>query len=341
MAGQLHHDRAAHVAKRLRPVAVEAAHAWSVAGEHVERREEPLFSRVVRPVPRVGTPHAPPLGGGVLGRGRRVRQRRRRASRGDERGRRGEARGRLAALPGGDAVAHGDEAPVELEVDVGGHEPGVELVVDHVVAKPEPDVAVELGRVAPQALPEALDVMKALLAGGGANAHEQLVEMDEGKRERRLLYHARAHGRPPREVAAQLAVAHGLVGWEVLLEVAAVGDIVRVVLHEAGLMVEDALAGRVAKLWRGCEGAHLLAALGEVARHLRAAPDDGLVGKGAAGKRAVCPRAGAREDTVDDLLDCLRAPGVRSSRSWIHVAPPGPLLTVMGLYHRANRCLSS
>ena len=167
---------------------------------------------------------------------------------------------------------------VVLQVRVGGGQLRREVVLHDVVHQPLGHVAVHAGVKLVVRLPERLDGIEGLATGLHTNAHEQLVEVDVGKRGRRLLHLSRAHACPPREVAAQLAVGHGAVRGVVALELPVVGTVVLKVLHEAGLLVEEARLGPGAAARRALQLAHLADLLGQVAVHLRAAADDWLVG---------------------------------------------------------------
>ena len=165
-----------------------------------------------------------------------------------------------------------------LQVRVGGGQLRREVVLHDVVHQPLGHVAVHAGVKLAVRLPEGLDGVQGLAAGLHAYAHEQLVEVDVGKRGRRLLHLPRADPGAPREVAAQLAVGHGAVRGVVALELPVVGTVVLKVLHEAGLLVEEARLRPGAAARRALQLTHLANLLGQVAVHLRAAADDWLVG---------------------------------------------------------------
>ena len=241
VTGKLDHHGAADVTKRLRTVAPQTAHMRSVARQYVERAVHGLFLRAGIPA---GSRFCPALARCLLGcygpwrRGLAFEQRKRRAERG---------RYRLA-LPGSDAVGERHEGLVERDVNVRSEQRAVEPVPDGVVAKPQADVAVDVRVVDAIVLPEPLDGLESLHARRHADAAEQLIEIHEDEGERRATYLAGAHLRAPREVPAQLTVAHGLVGWEVLVERPAVGHVVLVILHHACLLVEDPCRGLAACL---------------------------------------------------------------------------------------------
>ena len=110
-----------------------------------------------------------------------------------------------------------------------------------VVPEPAARVAVDLWLEGAVLLPQRLDLAKAVLGVAHADAADELVEQHEHEREARGQDLACAHVGAPREVAAQVTVAHGLVGGEVVAERGEALDAVLVVFHEAGLLVEELL----------------------------------------------------------------------------------------------------
>ena len=175
-----------------------------------------------------------------------------------------------------------------------------------VVAQPCAYVAVDTRLVLAVCPPEALDGPKPLRTRCGADTTQQLIEMHEDKGERGSPYVAPAHGGAPREVTAQLAVAHCLVGGEVVLKGAVVDHVVRIVFHKLRLPQKHEGLRLGARLGGGGYPAHLANLLWQVGGHLGPAADDWLVREGAPGKGAVGLCAGAGQDAIDDALDILR-----------------------------------
>ena len=123
----------------------------------------------------------------------------------------------------------------------------VEVMVDHVVAHPPAHVGAErravVEVVGDEGVAERLKARVTLLARRGADAREQLVDVEERERKRRAGHLASAHARAPREVAAQLAQRHGAVGGVVLEEVPLELVLVLEVFHEPRLLVEQLVRG--------------------------------------------------------------------------------------------------
>lgn len=152
-------------------------------------------------------------------------------------------------------------------------------------------------------LPQRLDLCEALLRAADANAADEFVEQHEHEREARGYDLARTHMRAPGEVAAQVAVAHGLVCGKVVAERGVALDAVLVVLHEASLLVEELLVRADATGLRTSHGAHLTDLVRQVALHLGPAAQDGLVSERATLERPAFLYARAGQDCVDDALD--------------------------------------
>ena len=83
-----------------------------------------------------------------------------------------------------------------------------------------------------------LDLVKTFERIIYANAANQLIEIQKGKGCRRFLDGSAAHLGTPGKVAAQLPVAHGIVGGKVRLKGAVVGTVVLKVGHQQALAVE-------------------------------------------------------------------------------------------------------
>ena len=211
------------------------------------------------------------------------------------------AGGRLR--PCGQRASQGDDRLIEAEVNVGADELLGETVPGGVVPEPALCVAVDLWLKDAVLLPQRLDLAKAVLGAAGADAAEKLVEQHEHEGEARGQDLARAYVRAPREVAAQVPVAHGLVRGEVVVERGVALDAVLVLLHEAGLLVEELLVGANATGLGACHGAHLADLVRQVALHLGAAAQDGLVHERAALEQLALLCTGAGQDGVNDALD--------------------------------------
>lgn len=181
-----------------------------------------------------------------------------------------------------------EQRPVEDDVGALAQKRGVEPVVDHVVAQPGARVAVDARRDLAVRPPEGIELAEAVERVGGADAVDELVKVHVRVGERALLDVAAAHRRAPREVAAQLPVAHRVVGGVVRVEGAVVGAVVLKVLHEARLPVEQLGLAEPAPARRPLlparDLAHLAVALGQVAGHLAPGGDDGLVAVDGAGE---------------------------------------------------------
>ena len=87
-------------------------------------------------------------------------------------------------------------------------------------------------------IPKSLDLVKTIERVIYANAANQLIEIQKGKGRRRFLDGSAAHLGTPGKVAAQLPVAHGVVGGKVRLKGAVVGAVVLKVAHQQALAVE-------------------------------------------------------------------------------------------------------
>ena len=88
-------------------------------------------------------------------------------------------------------------------------------------------------------IPKSLDLVKTIEWIIYANAANQLIEIQKGKGRRRFLDGSAAHLGTPGKVAAQLPVAHGVVGGKVRLKGAVVGTIVLEVGHQQALAVKE------------------------------------------------------------------------------------------------------
>ena len=213
------------------------------------------------------------------------------------------------------AGEHTDGAVV-LHVCEGQGERRVKTVVDRVVHEPGAYVAVERGLELAVGAPERLDGAEGRLARLDADAVDELVEVHVGKRRRGLLDRAVPDVRAPREVAPELMVVHHVIGGEVVLERASVGAAVLVARHEAPLLDEQARVSPGAGLRTAGEGAHLADGLGQIARELRAAHEDGLAAIDLrAGEGTARLGVAGRDDLLDDAVD------VRHVTSSLPLAP--------------------
>ena len=88
-------------------------------------------------------------------------------------------------------------------------------------------------------IPKCLNLAKAIERIIYANAANQLIEIQKGKGRRRFLDGSAAHLGTPGKVAAQLSIAHGIVGGKVRLKGAAIGVIILEVGHQQALAVKE------------------------------------------------------------------------------------------------------
>ena len=107
-----------------------------------------------------------------------------------------------------------------------------------VVLQPHARKPVDAGLEGAINIPKSLDLVKTIERVIYANAANQLIEIQKGKRGRCLLDIPAAHLGTPGKVAAQLPVAHGVVGGKVRLKGAVVGTVVLKVGHQQALAVE-------------------------------------------------------------------------------------------------------
>ena len=108
-----------------------------------------------------------------------------------------------------------------------------------VVLQPHACEPVDAGFKGAIGIPKCLDLAIAVTRIVDANAADQFVEIQKGKRGRCLLDIAAAHLGTPGKVAAQLSIAHGIVGGKVRLKGAVVGAIVLEVGHQQALAVKE------------------------------------------------------------------------------------------------------
>ena len=116
---------------------------------------------------------------------------------------------------------------------------GVEPVENGVILQPHACKPVDAGLEGTIGIPKGLDLAKAIEWVIYANAADQLIEIQEGKGRRRFLDSSAAHLGTPGKVAAQLSIAHGIVGGKVRLKGAVVGTIVLEVGHQQALAVKE------------------------------------------------------------------------------------------------------
>ena len=107
-----------------------------------------------------------------------------------------------------------------------------------VVLQPHACKPVDVGLEGAVGIPKGLDLVKTIERVIYANAANQLIEIQKGEGRRRFLDGSAAHLGTPGKVAAQLPVAHGVVGGKVRLKGAVVGAVVLKVGHQQALAVE-------------------------------------------------------------------------------------------------------
>ena len=107
-----------------------------------------------------------------------------------------------------------------------------------VILQPHACKPVDAGLEGTVGIPKGLDLAKAIERVINANAADQLIEIQEGKGRRRFLDGSASHLGAPGKIAAQLPIAHGVVGGKVRLECAVVGAVVFKVGHQQALAVE-------------------------------------------------------------------------------------------------------
>ena len=108
-----------------------------------------------------------------------------------------------------------------------------------VVLQPHACEPIDAGFKGAIGIPKGLDLAKAIERVINANAADQFVKIKKSKRGRCLLDIAAAHLGTPGKVAAQLSIAHGIVGGKVRLKGAVVGAIVLEVGHQQALAVKE------------------------------------------------------------------------------------------------------
>ena len=100
---------------------------------------------------------------------------------------------------------------------------------------PHPGVSEARVQVSRLKLPQ---LLQNLLRGAGAHAVQELVEIEIGRRVGNRLPVPPAQPRPPGEVPPELPETQVVIGRKIAEEVSLPGQIVLIVLHEAGLPVE-------------------------------------------------------------------------------------------------------
>ena len=108
-----------------------------------------------------------------------------------------------------------------------------------VILQPHACKPVDAGLEGAIGIPKGLDFVKTIEWVIYANATDQLIEIQEGKGRRRFLDGSAAHLGAPSKIAAQLPIAHGVVGGKVRLERTVVGTVVIKVGHQQALTVEE------------------------------------------------------------------------------------------------------
>ena len=108
-----------------------------------------------------------------------------------------------------------------------------------VILQPHACKPVDAGLEGAIDIPKGLDLAKTIERVIYANAADQFIEIQEGKGRRRFFDGSAAYPCAPGKVPAQLAIAHGVVGWEVRLERTVIGAIVLKVGHQQALAVEE------------------------------------------------------------------------------------------------------
>ena len=107
-----------------------------------------------------------------------------------------------------------------------------------VILQPHARKPVDAGLEVAIDIPKSLDLVKTIERIIYANAADQLIEIQKGKGRRRFLDGSAAHLGTPGKVAAQLPVAHGVVGGKVRLKGAVVGTVILKVGHQQALAVK-------------------------------------------------------------------------------------------------------
>ena len=107
-----------------------------------------------------------------------------------------------------------------------------------VILQPHARKPVDAGLEGAIDIPKSPDLVKTIEWIIYANAADQLIEIQKGKGRRRFLDGSAAHLGTPGKVAAQLPVAHGVVGGKVRLKGAVVGTVVLKVGHQQALAVK-------------------------------------------------------------------------------------------------------
>ena len=108
-----------------------------------------------------------------------------------------------------------------------------------VILQPHACKPVDAGLEGTISIPKGLDLAKTIERVIYANAADQFIEIQEGKGRRRFFDGSAAYPCAPGKVPAQLAIAHGVVGWEVRLERTVIGAVVLKVGHQQALAVEE------------------------------------------------------------------------------------------------------
>ena len=132
-----------------------------------------------------------------------------------------------------------DEGVVECDGFRVAKQLGVELMEHGVVLQPHACEPVDARFKGAIGIPKCLNLAKAIERIIYANAANQLIEIQKGKGRRRFLDGSAAHLGTPGKVAAQLSIAHGIVGGKVRLKGAVVGAIVLEVGHQQALAVKE------------------------------------------------------------------------------------------------------
>ena len=107
-----------------------------------------------------------------------------------------------------------------------------------VILQPHACKPIDAGLEGAIGIPKGLDHVKTIEWVIYANAADQLIEIQKGKGRRRFLDSSAAHLGAPGKIAAQLPIAHGVVGGKVRLKGAVVRAVVLKVGHQQALAVE-------------------------------------------------------------------------------------------------------
>ena len=107
-----------------------------------------------------------------------------------------------------------------------------------VILQPHACKPIDAGLEGAIGIPKGLDLVKTIERIIYANAANQLIEIQKGKGRRRFFDGSVTHLGTPGKVAAQLSIAHGIVGGKVRLKGAVVGAVVLKVGHQQALAVE-------------------------------------------------------------------------------------------------------